>query len=223
MIWRRGVAVVAAGAILSGVLQAGKDVLPAVAPVAPVENYSAWYAGVGLILGTVTLSKTDCRYEDQTWGIMGRVGYDFNQYFGIEGRAMRTLWGKGANGGERFEHYGLYLKPMLPLGERFNAYGLLGYGYTSTINTGGNGNLPEVDDWGFSWGLGLEYDLSKKADDFVEHASYDREFDGQADQERGWGLFVDYQQLWLKHKFVHNKLEKKADLGVISVGVTYDF
>ena len=213
--------VLIAAALVMSAAQAGKDVIPAVAPVAPVEDYSAWYVGVGLVMGTVELYRPEvnCRYEDNTWGVMGRVGYDFNQYIGIEGRALRTFWGKGNNGGELFEHYGLYAKPMLPIGERFNVYGLIGYGYTATINSGGIGTLPEFDDWGFNWGIGLEYDLSKKSADFIEHASYDREFDGQADQEKGWGLFIDYQQPWSGKQFGI----RKADLGILSVGVTYDF
>ena len=206
--------------MMSIAAQAGKDVVPAATPVAPVEDYSAWYVGVGITMGTVTLyNNSDCRYEDNTWGGMVRAGYDVNQYFGIEGRALRSFWGKGPDGGERFEHYGLYAKPMLPIGERLNVYGLLGYGHTATINSGGTGNLPEVDDWGFVWGAGVEFDLSKKSSDFIEHASYDREFDGQADQERGWGLFVDYQQPWNGKNFG----KRDADLGILSVGVTYDF
>jgi len=210
---------VLAATVVSVHLQAGKDVVPAAAPVAPVEDYSAWYAGIGLVTGTVEFYRPACRYEDNTWGVMGRIGYDFNQYFGVEGRALRSFWGKGNNGGERFEHYGLYAKPMYPLGERFNVYGLIGYGHTSTINTGGIGTLPEVDSWDVNWGVGLEFDLSKKSADFIEHASYDREFDGQADQEKGWGLFVDYQRPWHEKKFG----KRKADLGMLSVGVTYDF
>ena len=210
--------------ILAAGLHAGKNVAPATAPVAAVEDYSAWYVGAGLVYGTYKSHCPEgCPYEDDTWGPMVRVGYDFNQYFGIEGRAMRSVWGKGANGGERFEHYGIFAKPMLPFADRFNLYGLLGYGYTSTINTGGNGNLPEIDDWGFSWGIGLEVDLSDRKGDFIKQASYDRAFDGYADQEKGWGLFIDYQQLWNDHDFTHFGRKGIADLGVISVGITYDF
>jgi OOP family OmpA-OmpF porin len=211
-------------AFATGAVYAGKSVVPAVSPVAEVEDYSAWYVGAGIVLGTYEGKCPEgCPYEDDTWGPMVRIGYDFNQYVGIEGRYLRSLWGEGANGGERFEHYGLYLKPMLPVGERFNLYGLLGYGHTRSINDGGNGNLPEISDWGFVWGAGVEFDLSDSQGDYIEHASYDRAFDGHGDQEKGWGLFIDYQRPWSDHDFTHNGRRGKVDLGMLSVGVTYDF
>ena len=214
---------------LMGLYAGGKVLAPAVVPVIPVEQeeVNPWYIGIGLI--PYAEYKSYCErgvsYDDVTYGAMVRGGYDINQYFGLEARIMGTFWGKGPNGGERFAHYGLYAKPMYPVSERINVYGLAGYGYTESINSGGNGNLPEIDDWGFSWGIGLEFDLSDRKDDFMEKVAYDREFDGYADQEKGWGLFIDYQRLWDDHSFVNQKLNKSGtvDLDVISVGITYDF
>ena len=201
----------------------GKSTEVAKSPIVPIvqEDVNPWYLGVGII--PFGKFNTDC-YEDVTYGAMLRGGYEFNQYFGLEARAMKTFAGEGPNGGETFQHFGLYAKPMYPVSERFNIYALAGYGYTETINDGGNGNLPEIDDWDFSWGVGLEYDLSDKKGDFIQDAAYDRGFDGYADQERGWGIFVDYQSLWMDHKFHHRtKGNKKVDLSVVSVGITYDF
>jgi len=189
------------------------------------------YIGVGIIPYGVYQSHCPigCPYEDITYGAMVRAGYEINEYFGFEARAMRTFWGKGKNGGERFEHYGIYAKPMYPVSERFNVYGLVGYGWTSSINSGGNGNLPEVGSWGFSWGAGIEFDLSDKKSDFDDKVGYDREFDGYADQEKGWGLFIDYQSLMHKQHFIHTGvsgqlIKGEADIfHVISMGITYDF
>jgi len=72
-----------------------------------------------------------------------------------------------------------------------------------------------MDDNGFSAGFGLEYDLSDKRDDYDRNIYYPEGFDGQGDQEMGWGLFVDYQRLLIDSNI--------PDLDVVSAGVTYDF
>ncbi len=187
-----------------------------VEPIPPENEPSPIYVGVGLIMGTYDGCPTGdgCVYEDTTYGAMVRVGYEWNQYIGVEARYMQTFWDADELGGQELEHFGIFAKPMYPMSEDFNLYGLLGYGWTKT-ETGGNGNLPTVDDSGFSAGLGIEYDLSDKEDDREDNTIYDRGFDGQADQEREWGLFVDYQRLLID--------SDSPDMDVISAGVTYDF
>ena len=197
----------------------GKVVAPVEAPVEPIpamHTPTPVYIGLGLVWGRYHGCETSpgCTYEDVTYGAMVRAGYEWNQYIGIEARALATFWGADDLGGQKLRHIGLFAKPMYPLGEDFNVYALLGYGWTKTT-TGGNGNLPTVDESGFSAGIGLEYDLSDKDDDREEDTMYDRGFDGQADQENGWGLFVDYQRLLIKSDV--------PDMDVISAGVTYDF
>lgn len=197
----------------------GKGAAPvesAVEPIPVAIEPSPVYIGAGLIWGIYNWCRTtpECEYEDATYGAMLRGGYEWNQYFGIEARVLGTFWKADPLGGQKLRHYGLFAKPMYPIGEDFNLYGLLGYGWTQT-KTGGNGNLDEVDDHGFSAGIGLEYDLSDRDDDREENVLYEREFDGQADQERGWGLFVDYQRLLIK--------SDTPDMDVVSGGVTYDF
>ena len=197
----------------------GKNMVPAVTPIAAIEtiNPSPWYLGAGLVWGSFVYDEcpnaVECNYEDITYGLMIRGGYEFNEYFGIEARGIRTFWDEGENGGERLQHVGLFAKPMYPVSEHVNVYALAGYGWTKTI-TGGNGNLPTIDESGFSWGVGLEYDLSDREAD-REEGEYDRPFDGYADQERGWGLFIDYQRLLVDSNM--------PDMDVVSVGVTYDF
>ena len=215
--------------LVGGMLYAGKDMVSAKTPDTTSGDYSSWYAGVGLVLANCQLycPLGACRYEDDTYGMMAKVGYDFNQYFGVEARALRTFWGKGKNGGERIEHFGIYAKPMIPFSDRFLLYGLLGYGRTSTVNKGGNGLLPVIRRWGFAWGIGLEYDLSEKKEDYIPETGYDRTFDGYGDQNKGWALFVDFHQLWKKHDFVNSSLPQnpkgKVDSSVLSVGVVYYF
>jgi len=193
-------------------LKAGGDISAPLTPVEPVGVKKVpipVYVGVGFVSGRYYASN----YEDVTYGTILRAGYEFNQYLGFEARYIGTYWDEGAFFGQRLEHYGLFMKPMLPIGDNMNTYGLLGYGWTQTKTTGAL-NVG-IDENGLSAGLGIEYDLSDKRDDYDPALYYAEGFDGQADQEMGWGLFVDYQRLLIKSDV--------ADLDVVSAGVTYDF
>jgi len=196
----------------------GKMVAPVEAPIEPIpvtQTPSPIYLGLGILWGRYNgdCGGAGCNYEDVTYGALLRAGYDFSQYFGIEGRILGTFLQAESGQGEELRHIGIYAKPMYPLGEDFNIYGLLGYGWTQTKTDGKH--LKEVDESGFSAGIGLEYDLSDMEDDREEDTIYEGGFDGQGDQEKGWGLFVDYQRLLIKSNV--------PDMDVVSGGVTYDF
>lgn len=205
---------------LSAVLSAGggKNLVPPEAVVIPIETIdpSPFYLGAGLVWAK--LSGCDlqpgCEYEDVTYGAMIRGGYDYNQYIGIEARYIRTFLDEGPEGGTPLAHAGIFLKPQYPVSENINFYGLLGYGYTE--NLGNGARLDYFDsDWGFSAGVGIEYDLSDREGDKIENGNYDRAFDGYADQGKGWSLFLDYQRLLIDSDV--------PDLDAISMGVRYDF
>jgi len=203
-------------ALLStSVYAGGKAVAPVEAEVLPIpEDSSPWYLGVGLVAAKFHACGDGCDYEDLTYGAMLRGGYDFNEYFGLEARGIRTFLGEGPFGGVPLQHIGLYAKPQYPMSERFNIYGLLGYGYTENLGNGARLNYFDNDS-GFAAGLGLEYDLSDKEGDFEKSANYDRPFDGYADQGQGWNLFVDYERMLIKSNV--------PDMDVVSFGVRYDF
>ena len=182
---------------------------PVPIPVKPINHISP----LGLY---VALGLTAARYEpncgcrgtgdvDKTAGIIGRVGYDFNQFIGVEARGIRTNW---RSEGGKFKHYGAFLKPMYPLNKDINLYGLAGLAQTKTEGVG----RQLTDANGFAWGVGLEYDLSS---DHAKDGKYSRTFDGYGDQEGGWGLFADYERLLQK--------SGSPDLDTISAGITYDF
>lgn len=210
--------------ISTGSLFAGGDIAPAVAPVALVDdiNPNPLYIGLGGLWVDVTRDcacldlqgqlRSSTRLEDYTWGGIVRFGYDYNQYIGIEARAL-----KARNNSDTFDvtHYGLFLKPMFPIGEQMNIYGLIGYGNTKIETTCGTLN-ETYSESGMSYGIGLEYDLSDRDSD-KEEGTYDRPFDGHGDQEKGWGLFVDYQNL------LHDSGPIKYRANVVSFGITYDF
>jgi len=180
-------------------------------PVAPVvaaaASVSPIYVGLGLVAAQY---DTNCGCtgtksgKDKTAGAMARVGYDFNKYMGVEARGMYTPVKE--NGG-KIKHYGAFLKPMYPVTNGLNVYGLGGIAKTTT-----SGSLRKTDVSGFAYGAGLEYDLSS---DKKKDAKYDREFDGIADQEKGLGVFADYEKLYYK--------SGSPKLDAVSVGVTYDF
>ncbi len=196
----------------------GKGVALASAPVAPIEmiNSSPWYLGGGAVWAKLSGCNLQpgCEYEDVTYGAMLRGGYEYNQYFGVEARYIRTFLDEGPFGGTPLAHAGIFLKPQYPVSESINLYGLLGYGYTENLGNGARLNYFDSD-WGLSVGAGIEYDLSDREGDRIENGNYDRVFDGYADQGRGWSLFLDYQRLLIKSDI--------PDLDAVSVGLRYDF
>ena len=141
---------------------------------------------------------------DNTAGIVGRIGYDINKYIGIEARGIRTNW---KSDGGKIKHGGIFLKPMIPVSNQTNIYGLAGYAKTKT-----EGKLQKVNAKTLAWGAGIEYDLS---DDKAKSGRYNRVFDGAGDQEAGLGVFADYERL------IHKS--DSPDLDTINVGLTYDF
>ena len=182
---------------------------PKVIAPAPLPNadVSPFYVGLGI---TAAQYKTGCKCTgaksgtDKTLGGVVRIGYDFNKYLGMEARALVTPL---KSDGGKVQHYGAFLKPMYPVTNSINVYGLGGIAKTKTT-----GSLRKTDVSGLAFGAGLEYDISK---DKKREAKYNREFDGQADQERGFGIFADYERLYYK--------KGSPDLDAVSVGVTYDF
>ena len=176
---------------------------------APVKDIYAngFYAGLGI---TAAQYKSNCStgcggaQKDKTAGVMARVGYDFNKYIGIEARGIRTNW---KSDGGKIKHAGLFVKPMVPVSDGTNVYGLLRIGKTTT-----QGTMQTTDAEGLALGVGVEVDLSA---DRPRDGRYGRTFDGQGDQEKGLGLFVDYERMLVK--------SGSPDLDAVSAGVTYDF
>lgn len=178
----------------------------------PIEKKSIYangfYAGLGIVATRYdTNCKTGCRGAgtDKTAGIIARAGYDFNKYIGLEARGIRTSI---SNDGGTVKHAGIFIKPMLPVGETVNIYGLVGLAKTTT-----QGTLQRTDAETLAMGAGVELDLSKDSE--AKDGRYNRKFDGAGDQEKGVGLFVDYERMVVK--------SGAPDLDALSAGVTYDF
>ena len=157
-----------------------------------------WYGGLGFSTAKVTCPSS-C--EDVTYGLLGRLGYDFNEYVGIEGRLLKTMW---AYEQQKIEHMGLFVKPMLPITEDFNIYGLLGFGKVET------GHKIVFNDSGLAWGVGLNYN-------FGDDEEYENNNTNTTSIEHGNGLgiFIDYERLLQK--------SDAPDFDTVSFGLTYDF
>jgi len=199
--------------VLSFGYAGGKAVAPATAPVEPVAPViTPWplYVGVG---GVVAGVSRDCacadteRLKDLTYGGIVRAGWDFNPYLGIEARYLRSFLDKDFS---TVEHYGIFLKPQYHITRQSNIYVLIGYGKTTATGCTSTGDLTKS---GLSFGVGFEYDLGADAPKGI----YTRAFDGQGDQEEGWGVWVDYQHLLYKEGVF------RTNTNVVTAGMTYDF
>jgi len=200
------------------VVAAPVEVAPVVVAPAVVKNInpSGFYAGLGIAAAqydpncncqTTTTGagvKSRKSSKDRSAGLMARVGYDFNKYIGIEARGIRTNW--KANGG-KVQHAGVFVKPMIPVSDATNVYGLAGYAKTKT-----QGGLRKTNATGLALGVGVEVDLSK---DTPKEGKYGRPFDGKGNQEKGLGVFADYERMLIK--------SGAPKLDAVSAGVTYDF
>ena len=88
--------------------------------------------------------------------IMLQAGYKFNPYIAVEGRYWFDL-------DNSTDTWGIYAKPMYPVTDAIDIYGLLGYA-SSDADYG-------VDADGFSWGIGGAYAFSDNVAVFVDYTS----------------------------------------------------
>ena len=132
--------------------------------VVEAKQDTPWYVGAGLVAAQV--DNGNC--QDKTYGFLAKGGYDFNEYFGVEARALKTNWDYE---GAKVEHIGAFLKPQYPITEDISLYALVGYANTQLEKKF------LLDESGFAFGAGLAYDVSK---------------------EDNLALFVDYERLLQK-------------------------
>jgi len=160
-----------------------------------------WYGGLGLTSVNVTC-KDGC--EDITFGIVGKVGYDFNDYIGVEGRVLKTFMEYEQS---KVEHYGIFAKPMYPVTDKLDVYGLVGYAQTDV------GDIKSYNGSGLSWGLGLNYffendnreeQLTKVKEMYEKKKSHTNEEKEKFQEtlntlaqndENNFGVFLEYQRL----------------------------
>jgi len=222
---------IAALTAINGFAMAGGDIVP----VAQEIDDTGWYAGVGIAYDNV-YSDTQRWFNDATdtqdelGSPVGIIGYDFNEYIGVEGRIGKSFFKEDY---ADLTRYSLFLKPHYRFRDRndlsddsgyFSVYGLLGFGYVKV--KGENGNIPAhpdvigktiLSDTSFQWGLGLSYT-------FV-----DRPKDDRYALKDTWTVFLDYvmydhnahidSTLYSYDPKVHHKLSVDG----LTLGVLYRF
>lgn len=154
-------------ALLSTVLNAGGDAKKVieVEPYTPIETVlttlkkNNFYLGMGLSVDNISTSIYDA---EMVSSFTLRAGYDFLDYLGVEARGSY-----GMTTGDNLEHtysYGLYVKPQYEIAENWNLFGLLGYAQTQVTLDEAKARATQVNaettQNGFSFGLGVEYQLN---------------------------------------------------------------
>lgn len=188
---------------LSGLAFAGGDIAPVEEPVvvAPVIDNSAFYLGLGIGEAAVNDDFTSEEFSATT--IMLQAGYKYNQYVAVEGRytfGLDTDYDPGNTGASSSDYngdissWGLYVKPMYPIGD-FNLYALLGYGGVMLDDLAGGDAYED----GFQWGLGADYAVSEQFTVFIDYVALydDTGFDYRAQLDDvdsdAWTLGVSYR------------------------------
>ncbi|HRP09424.1 MAG TPA: porin family protein [Terricaulis sp.] len=126
----------------------GLAVIPAAASAEP-------YVGLGY-----THYDTD---SGDVGGVTGRVGYNFSRYFGVEGEGT---FGVNDDDVELDRAYGAYVRGILPINERFDLHGRVGYNQAEFSTPGG-----DVDADGIAYGVGATFNVSQR---FGIRADYTR-------------------------------------------------
>jgi opacity protein-like surface antigen len=105
------------------------------------------------------------------------AGVKFNEYFAVEGRYSNSFKDSsytytadnnttsGDLSGGKIESYGIYAKPMYPVTEQIDVYGLLGYANVNIDGDGGN----LMNDGDFSWGAGASYEITNNFSVFADY------------------------------------------------------
>lgn len=97
------------------------------------------------------LGYTQYDFDDaEVGGVTGRLGYNFNQNFGVEGEASFGV--DDDSGVELDNSLGAFAVGRIPLGSTFGVHGRVGY-QTVDLDTPGGG----VDDDGVAYGAGVSW------------------------------------------------------------------
>ena len=188
---------------LSGTSYAGGDIVP-VEPAAEapsVIDNSAFYLGLGFGSASVTDDFTSEDISNNT--VMLQAGYQYNEYVALEGRytfGFSTDYDPGTTGNLSsdydgdFSSWGLYVKPMYPIGD-FTLYALLGYGGVMLDDL----VLGDAYENGFQWGLGAGYAFTEEITVFADYVSLydDTGFDYRAQNHEidsdTWTIGMSYK------------------------------
>ena len=183
---------------------AGGDIVPvepAVAAVYASADESSFYVGIAMAAtssrdSSVSLNFTSEKAgQDRQGNITLLAGYNINRYFAVEGRYTTTFTDEDL---VETDSLSIFAKPQYPVSEDVSLYALLGYG--AVTMDGVNGSAVDVDDNGFQWGLGVNWEVANNT-----------------------GIFVDYTSLASEMDGIYYNGALQVDADQINVGVTYKF
>jgi opacity protein-like surface antigen len=157
-----------------------KDVEPAIEPVVEVVEVdkSGFYAGVSIAAvsardADISVDWGGTDRQDRLGNITFLAGYDFNEYFAVEGRYTNSFT---HNDQIDMNGWSLFAKPQYPVSEDFSVYALLGYGGVTL--DGINDFIVDLDDSGFQWGLGASYMVMENVSLFADYTFPANDMDG---------------------------------------------
>lgn len=166
--------------------------------------------GVPLYLGQPDLQERPWTDDPNYDTVMLQAGYKFNPYIAVEGRYWFGLdedivrdWGTETL---NIDTWGIYVKPMYPVTEAFDIYGLLGYASSSADWSDAYDSWSGPDMDGFSWGIGASYAFTDNLAVFVDYTDMYDDSDTIVD-----ALYPNYSE----------KLDSKITSW--NFGVTYTF
>jgi len=204
----------------------GLAVLAAIASPIAVAAESGGYIGLGVGLSQANIAGDRIRSEllgsgltmttidedDRDIGYKLFGGYKFNKNFAVEGgyfnlgkfgfTANTTTAGSSFSGTGKFQGLNLDLVGILPLAEKFSAFGRGGYIHTETKDSfSGTGAVtitnpnPKKTEGSYKYGLGIQYDLT-----------------------RSLGLRAE----WERYR-VNDAVGNKGDIDMALIGLVYTF
>ncbi len=194
---------------------------------AAVAAESGWYGGLGVGLSQANIADDRIRSQLRgSWGLTMTTiddddrdvgyklfgGYKFNKHFAVEGgyfnlgkfgfTANTTTAGSSLTGTGKFQGLNLDAVGILPLTEKFSAFGRVGYIYTEAKDTfSGTGAVtvtdpnPKKSEGSYKYGLGIQYDLT-----------------------RSLGLRAE----WERYR-VNDAVGNKGDIDMALIGLVYTF
>jgi len=235
---KQGLLSLGALVVLSSFSVAGGDIAPVVPVVVEQEKQDYWYVGGGVVYNRVYSIENEwfddtTLTQDETGGLVGIVGYEYNRYIAVEGRITKSFWERDY---ADVTTWSLFLKPQYQFRDEdeigktdegyFTVYGLIGFGNSYVEGSSGDNDhsaWPEdigkeiMDETGFQWGFGMSYTFIKKPDDRY------------TDYRDSWSIFIDYT-LTADDASIHSRLynydpEYYDELSTdgITVGLTYKF
>jgi len=161
---------------------------------------TGFYAGLGYSCLQMDIDEpADIDIRSMT-AISATAGYNFNEYFAIEGRYSVSLgdldvetWNTERDESWDMSNIGLYLKPKYSI-DSFTVYGLLGYGQLTLDN----GTSYSVDS--FQYGAGINMMATDNID-----------------------IYVDYRRLYDDEDFDGLSIDEVVTANSFTVGVNYHF